>query len=406
MSPDLPDSEKSDNLNTMADEPLQINGEALCVHRPGRHTRGLRGWDAADELLLMQGLEHLQDRQNLRILIVDDQFGALSLGLSKFSPTMLADSATLAAALRLNHSLNDHLSDDTAMAFDAPLSWLEPPRGKFDLVVLRIPRQTDYLAWLLRWANQVLDPAGLIIAGGMIKHLPDRSSEVFGDLVDTQTVTRARKKARVIISRPGEKTLQSWSEQWQGYGLPEASLEIDALPAVFSRRKLDIGTRELLPVVRQHAAGLAPGSRVLDLACGNGVLGLAALAQREDLEITFSDVSSQAVLSARHNVGRAFPGSKSHFCHCDGLPATETGFDLILLNPPFHEGGVVGDHIALTLFEQSAAMLAPAGRLLLVGNRHLGYHRTLKTSFSRVRQLVSTPKFVVLEAAHQASGRV
>lgn len=390
----------------MADETLQINGVDLSVLRPGNHARGLRGWDAADDLLLEHGLECLQDSENLRVLILDDQFGALTLGFREFSPITLADSAALTSALRLNYALISTRNHIPSVSFNEPLSWLEPPENRFDLVILRIPRQSDYLAWLLRWVNQALDPAGLIIAGGMIKHLPDRSSEVFDELVNTQTVTRARKKARVIIAKPGENTLQCGNDQWQGYQLPETSLRVDALPAVFSRRKLDIGTRELLPFVRQQAAGLAPASRVLDLACGNGVLGLAVLAQRQDLEVTFSDVSSQAVLSARYNAERAFPGLQARFVHCDGLPAADSGFDLILLNPPFHEGGVVGDHIALTQFEQSAAMLAPDGRLLLVGNRHLGYHRTLKQSFSRVRQLASTPKFVVFEAAHQEAGRV
>jgi 16S rRNA (guanine1207-N2)-methyltransferase len=351
-----------------------------------------------------------EGRENLRILILDDQFGALTLGLREFSPTTLADSAALASALSFNHALNrtlhSNLDNSPAASFAEPMSWIKPPESWFDLVIMRIPRQTDYLVWLLRWINQVLDPAGLIIAGGMIKHLPDRGAEVFAELVNTRTVTRARKKARVIIAKPGQKTLQGWGDDWQGYDVPETRLRVNALPAVFSRRKLDIGTRELLPFVRQRAAGLPPGSRILDLACGNGVLGLVALVQRPDLEVTFSDVSSQAVLSARYNVERRFPGARAHFAHCDGLPAAASGFDLILLNPPFHEGGVVGDHIALTLLEQSAAMLAPAGRLLLVGNRHLGYHRTLKQFFSRVHQLASTPKFVVFAAAHQEAGGV
>jgi len=395
----------------MAAETLQINGIELCIRRPGNHASGLRGWDAADELLLGHGLDTLaglksEGRGSPRVLILDDQFGALTLGFSEFSPVTLAESATLASALRANHRLNPTRDTRLSASFAEPVSWINPPKNGFDLVIMRIPRQTDYLAWLLRWVNQVLDPSGLIIAGGMIKHLPASSAEVFDELVNPRTVTRARKKARVIVSEPGAKTLAGWSDQWQGYHLPEPGLRVDALPAVFSRRKLDIGTRELLPFVRQQAGLLAPGSRVLDLACGNGVLGLVALAQRQDLDVTFSDVSSQAVISTRYNVERRFPGATVHFAHSDGLPAAASGFDLILLNPPFHEGGVVGDHIALTLFEQSAGMLAPGGRLLLVGNRHLGYHHTLKHSFRRVHQLASTPKFVVFEAAHQEAGGV
>lgn len=66
---------------------------------------------------------------------------------------------------------------------------------------------------------------------------------------------------------------------------------------------------------------------------------------------------------------------------------------------------MVGDYIALTLFEQASAVLAPGGRMLMVGNGHLGYHRTLKTFFNEVRQLASTPKFVVFEAGRQDAGR-
>jgi 16S rRNA (guanine1207-N2)-methyltransferase len=140
---------------------------------------------------------------------------------------------------------------------------------------------------------------------------------------------------------------------------------------------------------------------VLDLACGNGVLGLTTLAERGDLQLGFSDVSSQAVLSARHNVEQAFPGASAIFSHCDGVDTGPGAYDLILLNPPFHEGGVVGDHIALRLFEQASKHLAPGGRLLMVGNRHLGYHRSLRRYFSSVEQLDASPKFVVFRAGNR-----
>ncbi|MBC7184262.1 MAG: methyltransferase, partial [Marinobacter sp.] len=145
-------------------------------------------------------------------------------------------------------------------------------------------------------------------------------------------------------------------------------------------------------------AKLGAGASVLDLACGNGVVGLTALAQRQNLRLSFNDVSSQAVLSARHNVERGFPGAESLFVHADGIEPRQGDFDLILLNPPFHEGGVVGDHIALRLFGQASEHLTPGGSLLVVGNRHLGYHRSLRRYFPSVRQLDANPKFVVFRA--------
>ena len=416
-------------LNLVRTAPAPTLDKAV---RPNANAASLQAWDAADELLLQQAAdwvenEWLEDKQpagkqHPRVLVVDDNFGALTLGLWELQPVTLADSAALGPVLAhnlvLNPPLQSNLSDQPV-----PLSWCDDPvlapetamatnsphsayrlNGLFDLVVMRIPRYGDYLAWLLRRVNALLADDGVLLAGGMIKHLPDRSVDVFGQAVITEKVWPARKKARVVMCRKGSAELANWSPAWLGYSLAvdagiSKELSVAALPAVFARDKLDIGTRVLLPHVTQAAAALAPGVRVLDLACGNGVLGLAALAVNSHLELTFSDVSSQAVISAAANAAREFPRSTFSFRHADGISADEGEFDLILLNPPFHEGGVVGDHIALALFAAARRYLRPGGRLLLVGNRHLGYHRSLGRFFPQVRQLDANPKFVVLEAS-------
>lgn len=380
----------------MTSDVLEVSGLSLPLKRPGGG-RSLRAWDAADEQLLEQTLARFTPESRPRVLIVDDQFGALTLGLAPFAPVSFADSNSLASALITNTPSEQNVV--------APSSWLTPPEGPFDLVIMRIPRQVDYLACLLRWVNSVLDPEGTLIAGGMIKHLPDSSAGVFAELVRTREVCPARRKARVIVAAPGDQTLRNWSDLWKGYLLPNSEHKVSAMPNVFARDKLDVGTRLLLPSVTREAAGLAPGARVLDLACGNGVLGLTALAGNPELSVTFSDVSSQAVVSARDNVAEAFPEAEVTFYHNDGIPEDAGHFELVLLNPPFHEGGVVGDHIALRLFRQVARHLGPGGRMLLVGNRHLGYHRSLRRFFSTVRQLDADPKFVVFEAGNQEAGR-
>ena len=320
------------------------------------------------------------------------------MGLSRLSPIVVADSAVLAAALASNAALNPAFSSAEQVH-----SWIDPPAGQFDLVVLRIPRQADYLAWLLRWLNGVITDSSVLLAGGMIKHVPAKSVEVFGEAVQTEQVLPARKKARVIRCRKGTESLAGWPGCWKGYALSgrNGELAVQALPAVFAREKLDIGSRLLLPHVAREVSPMQAGSSVMDLACGNGVLGLTALSERRDVQLGFSDVSSHAVLSARRNVEQAFPEASASFSHCDGIDVGAGAFELILLNPPFHEGGVVGDHIALRLFEQASKHLKPGGHLLMVGNRHLGYHRSLRRYFSRVEQLDASPKFVVFRAGNR-----
>ena len=83
----------------------------------------------------------------------------------------------------------------------------------------------------------------------------------------------------------------------------------------------------------------------------------------------------------------------------DGLLDAEPGSaDLALCNPPFHQQQVIGDEIAMRLFQQSRRALAQGGELWVVGNRHLGYHVKLRRFFKEVEQLGGNSKFVVLRA--------
>lgn len=379
----------------MTDAILQASVGELVLVRPGG-SPGLRAWDAADELLLDAAVSRL--KAGHRVLVVDDQFGALTLGLAGHDVCSLADSAALPQALAANAERNPELPVNGAV-----MNWQCPPTGPFDLVVLRIPKQAAYLAWILRWINGALAEGGEILAGGMIKHLPDRSVDVFSEAVVTDEVLPARKKARVIACRGGSAFLSGWSGQWKGYRLEGAlSLRVEALPAVFARDRLDIGTRELLPQIPEAVAQVPAGGRILDLACGNGVLGLSALACRPELEVHFSDVSSQAIASVEHNLASLAGSPAVQLWHQDGIAREAPDYQLILLNPPFHEGGVVGDHIALRLFRDAARHLAPGGRVLMVGNRHLGYHRSLKKYFRHVSQKGASPKFVVFEASQDS----
>ncbi|TBW59638.1 class I SAM-dependent methyltransferase [Marinobacter halodurans] len=361
----------------------------LRLERPGKGGRELRAWDAADEQLIAAVLERWPEVGPVRpdMAIIDDGFGALTLGLASYTPVSLADSALCRVAVNRNAELNDCPPPEVQ-------SWLAPPADRFDVIVLKIPRHLDYLEYLLRWANDHLVPGGLVIAGGMIKHLPDRCADVFARLMGSNEAQPARRKARVIFARRGAAGLADWNRQIAGYAMADTAGEIEALPAVFSRDQLDRGTRVFLPHVREALAALPAGARVLDLGCGNGVLGVTALLDREDCVVTFADVSSQAVASARYNCEVRGVVDRARFHHGDGVPRGER-FDLILCNPPFHEGGTVGDHIALRMFRQSAAALAPGGQLLVVGNRHLGYHVKLKRWFGVVAQQGGDPKFVI-----------
>jgi 16S rRNA (guanine1207-N2)-methyltransferase len=86
--------------------------------------------------------------------------------------------------------------------------------------------------------------------------------------------------------------------------------------------------------------------------------------------------------------------------YCDDGLSHYTGapFDLIVCNPPFHQGNALGDQIAWRMFAQGRQQLRAGGQLWIVGNRHLDYPAKLKRLFGNCRQVAANPKFIVLAA--------
>ena len=168
------------------------------------------------------------------------------------------------------------------------------------------------------------------------------------------------------------------------------------------RWHLDAGTRLLL----EHLPRRDSPHRIVDLGCGNGVLGVRAAIGSPKAEITFVDESYRAVASAeatfRANLGldrmAYFVVGNGLFDSGNGAPAM-VGFDLVLNNPPFHENYAVSDATAWQMFVESRDALRPGGELWVVGNRHLGYHGRLKRLFRNCDIVATNAKFVVLRAS-------
>jgi len=95
----------------------------------------LRAWDAADEYLLDTLAKDLKPSADARILIVNDNFGALAVALSAFLPLAVSDSYLSQQATRLNLAENG-LSGHSVKLINS----LEPLEGMFDLVLIKVPK--------------------------------------------------------------------------------------------------------------------------------------------------------------------------------------------------------------------------------------------------------------------------
>jgi 23S rRNA (guanine1835-N2)-methyltransferase len=376
---------KIDNL-------LTVGADEFKLHRlPNRPLELLRAWDAADEYLLNYLAEELKPPTNTRILIVNDTFGALAVALNSFRPQAVSDSYLSQQATRLNLVENGLPEHNVRL-----INSLEALEGVFDLVLIKAPKTLALLEDELIRLHPHLTPSTQVILAGMIKTLQPSIWKMLERLVGPTTTLLARKKARLIFAAPDLRLVIPVSPYPISYRLEGTDYLISNHANVFSRDSLDIGTRFFL----QHLPAGLGACDIIDLGCGNGLLGLMAAKRNPLATVHFVDESFMAVASARENFYRVFGQERNAtYRVTNGLISFDPdSADLILCNPPFHQHNTVGDQIAINMFKQSRKVLKKGGELWVIGNRHLDYHVDLGRLFGKHTVVAANTKFVILNA--------
>jgi len=370
-----------------------------------RKEQNLRPWDAADELLLAHLAEQMP-APGKRFLIVNDQYGALTVALTTASPGypihFATDSFLSQQAARRNLAGND-LSD-------ASISWhtsLDNIEGEMDYLLIKLPRSLALLEDQLYRYRQVCTPNTRVIAAGMVKYMPAGVFKLLEKILGHTQTSLAKKKARLIFCAPDLSDKTGTSPYPISYRLENTDYQIDNHANVFSRDSLDIGTRFFLanlPILEAHIEpGQAGEINIADLGCGNGIVGLMAAQRCPNAKIDFYDESFMALASAKSNFYRAFPDRSARFIIDDCMSSAAAGhYQVILCNPPFHQQNVVGDFVAQLMFRDAKKALRQGGEFWVIGNRHLDYFNSLKRLFGNCLVVAANNKFVVLKASRHS----
>ena len=405
---------------------LTINTELRRY--PVRKAELLQAWDAADELILSylslnfgdlndssyntssfnytKKIEEANDHSTVekatppprRILIINDTWGALTvtlaMGLPSSHPTFFSDSSVSHSALDLN------LSPENGVLKTKEFSEWE---GVYDLVLIRIPKQMSYLDEILLHLRPHLGPESKVVAGLMVKYQTDQIFKLFERHIGVTTTSFAKKKARLLFAHP-QKT-GTTAEPAKPSSMSAPTLPMISIPGfsekfksggnLFSREKLDIGTRFFLENIPRGDFKM-----ILDLGCGNGAIGILAKKLNPSARVVFTDDSYEAIGCARENYAlQGFHPEDADFiwmnCFEKGSSAS---MDLVLCNPPFHQGNIVGDFIAHQMFRDSFRALRAGGTIRVVGNTPLRYDEDLFRVFGNVQRIAVNRKFSIYEA--------
>src|SRR5690606_9159475 len=109
----------------------------------------LQAYDAADELILEE--VSTRDLSSMRILTINDSFGALTISLEKYNVTSYSDSFVSTKGAKLNNG-NIHIEND-----------LSNLTGEFDLVLLKLPKSHSFFEDILCHLTSLLKNDGKLI---------------------------------------------------------------------------------------------------------------------------------------------------------------------------------------------------------------------------------------------------
>lgn len=165
---------------------------------------------------------------------------------------------------------------------------------------------------------------------------------------------------------------------------------------VFSKKQVDFGSALLINTVT-----LDGKSKLLDLGCGYGSIGIMLASQLSDGFVTMVDINERAVVLAKRNLEtnrqRISKEVEVNIFQSDGFTnIKDQKFDLILFNPPIRAGKA----LIYDLFDKSFQYLEKDGELWIVIQKKQGAlsaFAKLETIFTSVEEMNKDKGYYILK---------
>ena len=270
-----------------------------------------------------------------------------------------------------------------------------------------VHRPNSYSAvWVLPWRQreqvlfdlargwEAVAPGGFLVAS-----LPNDWGAVRFEKMLRSVVAEvgclSKHHCRVFWARKSDEAPAALPAEWlAGGGLRKVgSTGFVSAPGLFGWDKIDRGSQ----LLTEHLPAILRG-RVADVGAGWGYLSQSLLTRHPHLKVlSLFEADLVALAAARANLAALQSDCAVNYVWHDvmeGLPGGN--FDVVIMNPPFHEGRVADPLLGHRFLGAGVAALRSGGQLWAVANQNLPYERFLREALPDARIVVQQDGFKVL----------
>ncbi|MXN63846.1 methyltransferase [Stappia sp. GBMRC 2046] len=271
--------------------------------------------------------------------------------------------------------------------------------ARFPLVLVLPPRQREEARALLAEALSRTADGGIVIAA-QANTEGAKTGESDLKALAGNVESLSKNKCRVFWANADEtrrdpKLLNDWLSL--DTPRPIVNGRFMSRPGVFAWDRIDPGTALLAKQLPDTLSGHAA-----DLGAGIGVLSVLLLARCPHVaSLDLYEAEARALDLARENLRHTQEdgGPKLGFFWQDVTKGLSSGpYDVIVMNPPFHESRASRADIGQAFIREAAKALKPGGSLYMVANRQLPYEATIKEHFTKSDVLADEAGYKVIVA--------
>lgn len=268
----------------------------------------------------------------------------------------------------------------------------------FDTVLYRVSKERPVAHHVINHAFALLSPGGKLVLTGAknegIKSYATHGCKLFGSKAAAQ---KHGTDYRAVLIKSGDTpgplldskdypTLRSVSES--------GDIRIHSKPGVFGWNKLDKGSELLMGIAQDYLKAMqSPPESVLDLGCGYGYLTLNTKYWPSIKERWATDNNAAAILCMEENA--KINEMRVTVTADDCAKHIEKQFDMILCNPPFHQGFEVDGSLTVKFLEQTRRHLKNGGVGLFVVNQFIPIPKLASGQFKEVSEIGGNSSFRV-----------